>query len=109
MDKTSVRVAFIAVGLVLLPASALRAQDDGAKLFKSNCTLCHGDDGSGATATGKALKAKDLKSDEVQAQSDADLANVIAKGKNKMPAFGKKLNDAQIKSLVAQVRHLAGK
>ncbi len=79
------------------------------QLYKSKCSLCHGDDGSGNSITGKQLGAKDLKSDEVQKMSDDDLATAIAKGKGKMPSFAGKLTDAQIKSLVAEIRHLAGK
>ena len=55
--------AFVAILAALaLPRSA-RAQDDAAKTFKANCVLCHADDGSGSSPTGKALKAKDLRSD----------------------------------------------
>jgi cytochrome c6 len=86
--------------------SGLRAQNDAAKVFKANCTLCHGEDGSANTPTGKALKARDLRSDEVQKQTDAELAAVIAKGRNKMPAFGSKFSQDMIKSLVAYIRTL---
>ncbi len=79
------------------------------QLYKSKCSLCHADDGSGSSITGKQLGAKNLKSDEIQKMSDDDLVAAISKGKGKMPAFGGKLNDAQIKGLVAEIRHLAGK
>jgi len=103
----------LAVFLVCLTMLALprgvRAQNTAVKTFKTNCTLCHGDDGSGNSPTGKALKAKDLASAEVQAKSDADLAAVIAKGKGKMPAFGSKLSPDVINSLVVYIRHLPKK
>ncbi|HLW86856.1 MAG TPA: cytochrome c [Terriglobales bacterium] len=87
----------------------LLAQDDGAKIFKASCVLCHSEDGSGNSPTGKALKAKDLRSDEVQAKTDADLTEAISKGKGKMPAFGAKLSPEKVKSLVAYIRQLPKK
>lgn len=108
--KTAISAALgFLICLATLFPPELCAQNDAGKIFKANCVLCHSEDGSGSSATGKALKAKDLRSDEVQKQSDEELAEVISKGKNKMPSFGHKLSGAQIASLVAEVRHLAGK
>ena len=87
----------------------LRADGDAAKIYKTNCVLCHGPDGSGSTPSGKALHAKDLASSEVQKNSDEDLAETIAKGKNKMPAFEKKVKPEEIHQLVAYIRALAKK
>ena len=92
--------------LALLPP-CVHAQTDAARTYKANCVLCHSADGSGSSPTGKALKAKDLRSDEVQKKSDADLGEVIAKGRGKMPAFGSKLSPDVTKSLVAYLRELA--
>jgi mono/diheme cytochrome c family protein len=108
MKGTSRLLAIILLGGAICP-SWLFAQSDSAALFKSKCALCHGDDGSGATPTGRALKAKDLRSDEVQKNSDAELTEVITKGRNKMPAFGQKLKPDQIQQLVAYIRHIAKK
>jgi mono/diheme cytochrome c family protein len=85
---------------------AMQAQSDPAKLFKTNCTLCHSADGSGDNATGKAFHAKDLRSAEVQKQTDAELAEVITKGRGKMPAFGAKIKPDDISKLVAYLREL---
>src|SRR5450755_2354605 len=82
--------AFGLFGALVLPVG-VRAQSDADKIYNAKCTLCHAADGSGSSPTGKALKAKDLKSDEVQKVSDADLEAVITNGRGKMPAFGKKL------------------
>ena len=89
--------------------SGLRAQNDAAKTFNAKCSLCHGEDGGANTPTGKALKARDLRSDEVQKLSDAELAAVITKGKGKMPAFGSKFSPDFINSLVAYIRQLPKK
>jgi mono/diheme cytochrome c family protein len=91
---------------VSLPSRS-EAQGDTAKVFKTNCVLCHAANGSGDSPSGKALKAKDLRSAEVQGKSDAELAEFITQGKGKMPAFGKKLSADAIKSLVAYIRELA--
>ena len=99
---------FISLATLALPVS-VRAQSEGEKLFSARCTLCHAADGSGSSPTGKALKAKDLKSDEVQKASDEDLTTIITNGKGKMPAFGKKLKPEDIQALVAYVRSLAKK
>ncbi len=101
-------VVLVCLAIVAIPLS-LQAQSDAAKVFKANCTLCHSEDGSGNSPTGKALKAKDLRSDEVQGKADADLADVIAKGKGKMPAFGAKLSPDKVKDLVAYIRQLPKK
>lgn len=108
MQKNVFRIAATVIffGALVLPAE-LCAQFDAAKSFKTNCVLCHAADGSGSSATGKALKAQDLRAADVQKQSDADLALVITKGKGKMPAFGAKLKPDEIKQMVAYVRELA--
>lgn len=108
MKRTLLMLAIILAGGAICP-SLLSAQSDASALFKSKCALCHGDDGSGATPTGKALKAKDLRSDEVQKNSDLELTDTITKGRNKMPAFGQKLKPDQIQQLVAYIRHIAKK
>jgi mono/diheme cytochrome c family protein len=103
-----VPVTLLTLAGLFLP-TCLQAQSDAAKVYKTNCVLCHSADGSGSSGTGKALKAKDLRSDEVQKQSDEALAEVITKGRAKMPAFGSKLSPDVIKSLVAYIRDLAKK
>jgi cytochrome c6 len=87
----------------------MQAQSDAAKTFKTNCELCHGTNGSGDTSAGKALHAKDLRSDEVQKQTDEALAEVITKGRGKMPAFGAKIKPDGVQQLVAYIRSLAAK
>jgi mono/diheme cytochrome c family protein len=82
---------------------------DGAATYKAKCVACHGADGSGNTTTGKTLKVRDLRSAEVQKQSDDQLFNIITKGKEKMPGYEKSLGVDKCKELAAYVRHLAGK
>jgi len=73
-------------------------------LYKTKCAACHGPDGKGETAIGKANKLRDLASPDVQKQSDDELSGVISGGKGKMPAYGKSLKPEQIKDLVTYIR-----
>ena len=100
---------FVLILLGAICSHLLLAETDAASLSKAKCALCHGEDGSGNTPTGKALKAKDLRSEETQKKSDAEIAEVITKGRNKMPAFAQKLKPEQIQQLVAYVRQLPKK
>jgi len=88
---------------------AIQAQSDADKIYKTNCVLCHSADGSGGSPTGKAMHAKDLRSDEIQKQSDAALSEVITKGRGKMPAFGAKIKPDDVAKLVAYIRALPNK
>jgi cytochrome c6 len=103
------RTGFLAAAVLLLLGAPLHAQGDGAALFKTKCAACHGADGSGDTAMGKTLKIRDLRSADVQKQTDAQLTEITNTGKGKMPAYKGKLTDEQIKQLVAVIRDLAKK
>jgi cytochrome c6 len=81
----------------------------GADTYHAKCVACHGADGSGATPMGTKFKLRDLRSAEVQKQSDADLNAVITNGKPPMPAFGKTLDAAAVTDLVAYIRSIAAK
>jgi len=80
--------------------------DDTEALYKSKCQACHGADGKGDTAAGKKLGVKDFHSPEVVKMSDTELFEITKKGKEKMPAYDKKLTDDQIKQLIKYVRSL---
>lgn len=96
-----VLLVVVAVGLIALSASPAFA-DDAAATFKAKCAMCHGADGKG----GK-MGTRDFASAEVKAETDAQLTEIITKGKGKMPAYGGKLSDADIKGLVTYIRGLA--
>jgi len=83
-----------------------QAPEKGAAAFKENCVLCHGDNGGG-TDMGKVLKVKDLRSKEVQDESNEALAKTVREGKNNMPPFKSRLSDAQVDELIGYIRHLA--
>lgn len=82
------------------------AQDDGAAIYKTKCQRCHGEDGMSHTFEGKMTSAAQFSNPEIVKMPDADLTAVIKGGKKKMPAFGKKLSDDQIASVLAYVHTL---
>ena len=105
MKRIEIRMVAFAAALVVVVSLSISARaQDAATLFKSKCSLCHGADGTG-TSMGKKMGARDFTTDEVQKASDADLANAITNGRNKMPKFGS-LKPEDIKGLVAYIRTL---
>ena len=92
--------------LIAAPSSFAGGGADGAALYKSKCALCHGADGAGQTPMGKNMKLRDLRSADVQKQTDAELAKWIADGKGKMPAYKSKMSAEEINALVAFIRTL---
>jgi mono/diheme cytochrome c family protein len=100
-------VAAVLIGLGIASAGLAADAEQGKALYeKLNCKMCHAADGSASTPAGKKFQARDLRSAEVQSQSDEVLAGIIRAGKGKMPAWKDKINDAGIADLVAYVRRL---
>ena len=80
---------------------------DASALFAKNCATCHGNDGQAKTFKAKLNHARNLTDSAWQANmSDERLFNSIMNGRGHMPAWGKKLTEAEINSLVAYVRQL---
>jgi cytochrome c551 len=100
--------AFAALSVLAASSSPVQAQE-AAATFKTKCAACHGADGKGETAIGKANKVRDLGSPEVQKQTDAELTTIIETGKGKMPGYAKSLKPEQVKELVAYIRSIAKK
>ena len=114
MQKKYYGLVVITVGTMLLAglgflSAPVRGDNAAEATYKAKCAMCHGPDGKGETATGKALKAGSFAAPEVAKMSDDDLATVIIKGKNKMPSFEGKLKKEEIEQLVAYIRQLAKK
>lgn len=112
MKTKSLRVVATGAFFVLasLICAGISSAQTGASLYKAKCAVCHADDGSGSGKMGQQLGAKDLRSADVQKQTDAQLNDSIANGVGKkMPAYKGKLTDDQIKGLVGYIRELAKK
>jgi cytochrome c6 len=106
MLKSATRT--IAVVLVAFFAGLTSfAQAPGADTFKAKCAMCHGDDGLGNTAVGKALGVQSYKSPEVLKLTNAELTAIIKNGKNnKMPAFNGQITDPQLKDVLRYIHKL---
>jgi len=104
--RTMFRASLVVLAIAFAMTVTAFAADATADVYKSKCATCHRADGKGDTPAGKNMKVKDLASEDVQKQSDADLAGVIEKGKKPMPAYEGKLTKDQIDGLVKWVRTL---
>ena len=104
--KTALYLAAAALALALPAASHAQS---GEATYKAKCLMCHAADGSGSTPAGKAMKAIPFSAPDLIKASDAQLIASTKNGKGKMPAFGAKLSDAEIKEAVAYIRTLQKK
>lgn len=88
-------------------SSSSSAQLAHAKtVFAQNCARCHGADGRGETALGKELEATNFTDAEWQKKvSDKRIMQSVMRGRDAMPAFGKKLSRGDIMALCAYVRN----
>jgi mono/diheme cytochrome c family protein len=113
-------VQLVALGAVLLTVALLVLADpddgasyaappgsgpiDGAVLYADLCAACHGDEGEGRT--GPALGAGAV----VEAFPDrADQIALVSEGRAGMPAFGRRLSEAEIEAVVDYTRDQLGR
>jgi mono/diheme cytochrome c family protein len=97
------------LALLAAPADG-QAPPKRSAAWEASCTACHGADGRSRTAEGMERRARDLTDPAWQSTvSDDRLATSIRRGRDRMPPFGRKLTDAQIRALVEEVRSLARK
>ena len=102
MRSTSM-VSFATAG----ESHAIPENIDASRLYEKKCAECHGKDGRSKSFKGKLTHARNLTDAEWQERvSDERIYNSISNGKEKMPAFGKKISEAEINSLVTYVRSL---
>lgn len=94
-------MTIVAVFALVMAIAAPVMAADGAAVYKAKCAMCHGADGSKSNPTMRALNSAD-----VQKQTDAQLTEITAKGKGKMPAYAGKLSDDEVKAVVAFIRTL---
>lgn len=108
MRAFSVRLAFATAAILFLaqsPKAKAATSPRGADVFHGTCEMCHGANGEGS-AMGKSLQAPDLRSSQVQSQTNAELARFISEGKGAMPAFQGSLSHEQILDEVHYIRYL---
>ena len=105
-------LAMFATAYATLPATRYLSPNAGifpavnaAELYAKQCASCHGNDGRAKTIKGKLKHARNLTDAEWQERvSDERIFNSITNGKDKMPAYAKKLSQEQIEALVTYVR-----
>ncbi|HVA01015.1 MAG TPA: cytochrome c [Terriglobia bacterium] len=105
-------ITFVAGSYLVVLAPGVWAKGSakaGKSLYDGKCAMCHAQNGSGDSSMGKGMKVPDLRSPAVQKQTDAQLADVIAKGKKMMPQYGSQISKEQINDLVAYIRELGSK
>ena len=90
-------------GIFAVPA---KSDDKSAATYKQKCVACHGPDCKGETPTCKALGVHSFASAETAKMSDQELADIIEKGKGKMPKYGASMKPDEIKAMVAYIRTL---
>ena len=102
------RMTRTALLLLFFALPALAGEHPGAALYrgKGACAICHGNDGSGNTPTGKSMKAPDLRTAAVQKKDDATLTAVIRNGKGRMPSMKNALAPQEIATVVGYLRTL---
>jgi mono/diheme cytochrome c family protein len=97
--------AFLTLQLAALPAQQMNRTQDGQpsqpppSQFVHTCALCHGSDGKGTDRAPTMVNSA-----HIRGMSDADIATIITKGKNRMPAFP--LPQPDVDRLVHYIREL---
>jgi cytochrome c oxidase cbb3-type subunit 3 len=80
----------------------------GKQLYSSTCANCHKEDGTGGPKEieGRKIKAENLVSDKMKNWTDDRFFKVIDEGieDEGMPAFGDRLSDEEIRSVISYVR-----
>jgi len=102
--KNSLGLGLLALlaGGVMVSLSSPAVAQYAAATYKAKCAMCHGADGKG----GK-MGTRDFGSAEVKAETDAQLTEIISKGKGKMPSYEGKLKEDEIQGLVPYIRSLS--
>jgi|SRR6185503_17669163 len=95
----------VANGFQRAETPAAKAKE-AKRVFKQKCSKCHGQDGAGNNY-GQIIGVTNLTDPQWQQKvDDKRVLNSIKHGRGQMPAFGEKLTENQINSLVLYVRTL---
>ena len=106
MNKIIVSFATLALFGAMSAVQAAPDAAAGAKLFSSNCGMCHANGGNIANAE-KTLKKDSLEKSKML--SAAAIVAQVTKGSGGMPGFDKKLTAAEIENVAAYVLEQAKK
>ncbi|MCZ6548506.1 MAG: cytochrome c [Deltaproteobacteria bacterium] len=110
----------LAISMVLFPVEIFSAEGNAAarkKIYKMNCSPCHGEEGKGDGVGARLLPVKPAVHSDgniMNNRSDKYLSKIISKGGSAvgrstyMPAWGGLFSDQQIRDLIAHIRSLPG-
>jgi mono/diheme cytochrome c family protein len=106
--RTLLSIAAIGFGAVIGFAAAAGAPD-GKALFEAKCALCHGVDGTPKAVTKNSGNFGDPAWQA--ARTDEDIRKVMREGRTgtMLASFEGRLDDAQMRAIVAHIRTLAKK
>lgn len=108
----------LAISMVLFPVEIFSAEGNAAaikKIYKMNCSPCHGEEGKGDGVGARLLPVKPAVHSDgniMNNRSDKYLSKIISKGGSAvgrstyMPAWGGLFSDQQIRDLIAHIRSL---
>ncbi len=94
-SKLAVLILLLAVALFIMLPNLSWAAEDGAALYKTNCSACHGADAAGKTAA---------KIPAVKGKPEADIKKALDTPKH--TAAKKKVNDEQVKAIAEYLKGL---
>jgi len=80
------------------PGATAANLDKGKEIYSTTCIVCHGETGKGGSHGGPALTS---------ALTRDAITNVVTRGRNDMPPFGRALSPDQLNDLAAYVLQLA--
>ena len=104
------RVVFWVAVLCLAVVSAAAAQQPAsaaqtpAQLFTANCAGCHGATGTPNAQMARSMGIPDFAT--VTAPADSVWVRAVTSGKGRMPAYGTRLQPAQVRALVGYIKTL---
>lgn len=91
---------------IILMTQTVIAAAPAKDVYKAKCAMCHGADGRGYTAGGKALHSGNFQDPGVRKMTDPELTLIITNGIRRMPAFKTRLTKEDIQGLVAYIHVL---
>src|SRR5207244_11721086 len=99
--KNVIRKAVASAALVVVFSLSARAQSEPETIYMAKCAGCHGLDGRVNTKEGNNTGAHDFRARDTDTERDANLVQIVTKGKKNMTKFEDRLKPKEIEALVA--------
>ena len=91
------------------------SMDPARRVFRVNCSMCHGQDGHGQSVVAahftaaKMVPPVDFASERAQSRTDGQLYWIVTNGLGNMPPFGSLLTDEETWGVVNVIREVQGR